>query len=99
MKPGYRNESVVARIASEERIPGTVAERCFRGALQFLAIAAPSKEPLVPWLPVDRAWHTCILHTTDYTDSCEKTFGRYIHHQSTQAGRDGSHVTSYRKAY
>lgn len=29
----------------------------------------------------DQLWHEFILNTQDYSDFCEKTFGKYIHHK------------------
>lgn len=32
---------------------------------------------------IDDMWHTFILFTQDYTDFCQRYFGRYLHHQPT----------------
>ena len=34
----------------------------------------------MPSKAVDEAWHEMILMTRDYTEFCERAFGRYLHH-------------------
>ena len=49
-------------------------------------IATSGQQPghsLVPSELVDYGWHAFILHTVDYTDFCQKTVGRFVHHVPT----------------
>jgi hypothetical protein len=34
---------------------------------------------------VDEVWHQFVLFTTEYTDFCERFFGRYVHHTPNEA--------------
>jgi hypothetical protein len=35
---------------------------------------------------IDEGWHEFIMYTRDYSDFCQKFFGRYIHHQPNIPG-------------
>ena len=59
----------------------------FRGLRQyFLACHAAGRSMVsMPSQVVDDAWHEWILFTREYTDFCDKAFGRYLHHTPAQA--------------
>lgn len=91
--------AVVERIIEDEGVTQEVAERYFNGMRQFLEVAAAADGPVSPSKPVDAAWHAFILHTWDYTQFCEETFGYYLHHQpSTDPSNAHDYVRAYRLA-
>jgi hypothetical protein len=53
--------------------------------LKFLDVCADSSVTVSPPPRVDDAWHTFILFTRDYADYCDRRFGRFIHHEPTEA--------------
>jgi hypothetical protein len=46
----------------------------------FLQLTAFSNERLTPSYIVDLAWHELILFTKYYAETCQRLFGRFIHH-------------------
>jgi hypothetical protein len=72
---------LVARIAGEEALESSLAERIMDQALVFLAASAHhTGGPLSPSELVDVGWHTFILYTREYAEFCNRVAGRFIHH-------------------
>ena len=70
-------------------LPGRIMDQ----ALAFLATCAVSPRRLGPSELVDIGWHTFVLYTRDYAESCDRVAGRFIHHVPEDAGdRDRSAV-------
>lgn len=74
---------LVGRIAKDENMELSLAERIMDQTLAFLALCA--KEPTGQFSPsslVDIGWHTFILYTKAYESFCEKVNdGQLIHHE------------------
>jgi hypothetical protein len=83
-KPDYKNEAVVQRIMAEESVDRATARHWFDEMLVFLDLCAASKHVLSPPEPVDKAWHSFVLHTRDYEDYCNERFGKLVHHQPSE---------------
>jgi hypothetical protein len=95
------NDLVVERIMRDEGVSRDVAERRFKGMLQFLDIAAGATASVAPSKPIDTAWHAFILHTAAYTNYCHERFGFFIHHEPAPAGapsRDDDYLRARRLA-
>lgn len=74
-------DRLVNRIAKDESMELSLAERIMDQALAFLALCA--KDPEGNYSPsplVDIGWHTFILYTKPYADFCMRMNGRFIHH-------------------
>ncbi|MEU1601830.1 glycine-rich domain-containing protein [Micromonospora matsumotoense] len=65
-------------------LPARIADQ----ALAFLGACAVTTESIGPSEMVDIGWHTFILHTRDYADFCERTAGRFIHHEPEPTSDD-----------
>ena len=86
---GYRNDLVIHGFTKRFAIATDEAERIFVEMLRWLWYTA-STEPTDenpeahaiddPLLIIDEMWHDFILVTRDYTQFCDRMFGRYIHH-------------------
>ena len=80
-----RYVAVIRRLARTRRIRRASATRRFVEMLKFLDACAGSGRVLSPPPRVDDAWHVFILFTREYADYCEQRFGRFIHHEPTEA--------------
>ena len=62
-------------------LPSSAEERALLvETMRFLHLVAHHRQTLTPSLPVDLAWHECILFTRYYAQFCTQQFGRFIHH-------------------
>jgi hypothetical protein len=78
----YDMTPIVDRYAEEHDLPSEVAAEHERELKRFLAIKALNPEKRYGMKgPVDELWHTFIIFTEDYTEFCERTYGRYLHHR------------------
>jgi hypothetical protein len=60
------------------------AERALHAFVQWFAVlpSASSNQPVVMVKgPVDRMWHAIILHTSTYTQLCDRFLGYYLDHE------------------
>ncbi|GII78109.1 hypothetical protein Sru01_30910 [Sphaerisporangium rufum] len=99
---------LTSRIAREELVSTTEAERIMTQALAFLqACALNPGAGLVPSEKVDIGWHTFVLYTSEYATFCHRIAGRFIHHRpedepnpgtSAPAERIGATVAALRAA-
>jgi hypothetical protein len=80
-----RYAPVIKRLARDKRIRVRSARKRFAEMLKFLDVCADSSVTVSPPPRVDDAWHTFILFTRDYADYCDRRFGRFIHHEPTEA--------------
>ncbi len=88
----YRNLEALSRFEFQYKIAGAEAELIFEDVLNYLWLTATlddrrQKDPETPDITIwngmvvlDEMWHCFILVTEQYTDFCNKNFGRYIHH-------------------
>ncbi|MDQ0943251.1 hypothetical protein [Streptomyces sp. V1I1] len=74
--------------ADEYGLERGVAERVMDEGLAFLDVMGRTGEALSPSKLVDPAWHTFMLHSTEYTTWCQERYGRYIHHAPNSRYRD-----------
>ena len=63
--------------------------------LRFLHLIAFYNRRLTPSLPVDLAWHECILFTRWYARFCQDKFGRFIHHHP--GGKESENQRNFHK--
>lgn len=69
---------------NEEFVDGAVNEY-----IRFLELhVAYPNTTIVPGKVVDKVWHDHILHTRDYIQFCEKSFGSYFHHDPKDRSSD-----------
>jgi len=55
---------------------------------KFIFLICISDHPLTPSDQIDQVWHLHLLYTRSYwTDFCQKTLGRQIHHGPTKGGK------------
>lgn len=74
-------DRLVNRIAKDEHLDRSLAERIMTDALAFLAACGANPgAALAPSEQVDIGWHTFILYTEPYTEFCRRVAGRFIHH-------------------
>lgn len=78
-------DRLVARLVREHDYDHHMAARIMDQALVFLAACASTAEPLSPSKQVDVGWHTFILYTRDYAEFCQRSAGRFIHHEPTDS--------------
>lgn len=91
----YRNDLVIHGFRKRFAIAADEAEKIFVEMLRWLWYTA-STEPTdenpeahaidEPLLIIDEMWHEFILVTRDYTQFCDRMFGRYIHHAPEPGG-------------
>ncbi|WP_329217737.1 hypothetical protein OG352_16295 [Streptomyces sp. NBC_01485] len=76
-------ETLAAFCASEYGLERCVADRVVDQALALVFVMGTSGDgaSMAPSRQVDPGWHTLILHTGWYADWCERSFGRFLHHQ------------------
>jgi hypothetical protein len=77
----YPMEAIVARYARDEKLSIAAAKEHERELKRFLALVClmPSGTYVMNG-PIDKLWHTFIIHTREYQDFCNKAAGRFIHH-------------------
>jgi hypothetical protein len=77
-------QRMVARIAREEDLDVSSAQRIVNEALGFVkCIADHPGTGLAPSPLVDIGWHTFILYTREYAAFCARHAGVFIHHDPT----------------
>lgn len=77
----YPMETVVSRYAREEDLPLAVAVEHERELKRFLALICLN--PNISYGmkgPIDKLWHTFIVHTREYREFCHRAAGRFIDH-------------------
>ena len=62
--------------------------------IRFLYLIAYSKKKLTPGKTIDLVWHEFVLCTQTYAHFCEKSFGRFIHHDP--GGSDDENQQQFR---
>jgi hypothetical protein len=73
-----------------------------RGLRQYFLACLRSRKKFVamPSQVVDAMWHEFILHTRAYSDWCELTLGRFLHHTPAEAlGGNGKRNDGLRRAW
>jgi len=75
------------RLARENGWSPTYTRRVLDEYRRFLFLAIAAGHPVSPPEAVDEAWHLHLLYTESYwTDLCQDTLGRPIHHSPTRGG-------------
>ena len=83
----YRNDDVIEKFIDEFKVTKEEASEIFSETLKFLYFAhighSIGQNAIITesTLIIDKMWHVFILFTKEYTNFCEKYFGRYLHHQ------------------
>jgi hypothetical protein len=76
----YRNEAVVRRYADDHKVTLELAERTFKGLLQYLAVCGFTGGKRTPAKIIDECWHVFILHLKDYDDFCHTYMRGLVYH-------------------
>lgn len=57
------------------------AERAITNFKRFFFLCGVEDAPIVPTEEVDQVWHEYLLFTTEYHNTCQTLFNRFIHHE------------------
>lgn len=80
-------------VASHQEVTPAYAERMVEQMLVWLKAAADNPGVrLAMDETVDPAWHAFLLHSQQYAEFCDRTFGHYLHHVPPAPGT--SHTTA-----
>ena len=93
--PADRRDQIVRRIARDEHVRRSTAERWFEETLKFLDACANEGAPVSPPRRVDRAWHVFILFTRDYRSYCTARHGVLIHHDPMEKPNSEAYERAY----
>ncbi len=92
----YTHPGLVERLQDKLNLPHEDAQLLFDDTKRFLYLCAISDSPIAPPEMVDEGWHNFILYTADYTQFCQRFFGRMINHfpktRAEKAASDGGIV-------
>lgn len=84
---GYKNEKVIKRFQSMYDLDNGLIHEIFEQVQIFLWISNKMKyeknkvfTQLKAQVLLDEMWHNFILFTKDYTEYCNKYYGRFCHH-------------------
>jgi hypothetical protein len=76
------------RLSRENGWDLSFALRCTEEYKKFIFLTCIASHPLTPSDQVDQVWHLHLLYTESYwTDFCQHTLGRPIHHGPTKGGK------------
>ena len=89
------NPAMVKKISAALGIKEESSHKALCEVLKFLSLIELKKESLTPSLKVDLAWHEFILFTRVYHKYCDKSFGRYIHHNP--GGNEEDNLKKFKK--
>jgi hypothetical protein len=78
-------DKVKRRLVDPKRygVKQDVADRAIMEFKRFFFLTGTEKPPLVPSKAVDIVWHEFLMFTKDYSQSCGRLFGKFIHHEPT----------------
>ena len=86
----YDNPHVVEKFASQHGLELSDSIDIFNETKRWLWFAANADIPSISIYPsmrvIDEMWHVFILFTHDYTEFCNKYFGRFLHHAPNVEG-------------
>ncbi|MBL4686458.1 MAG: hypothetical protein JKY37_17820 [Nannocystaceae bacterium] len=71
---------LVSKLAVACQVDHSGAERLLTEVLRFLELCAASEKSLTPSPRIDGAWHEFVLCTREYSEFCQRRFGRFVHH-------------------
>ena len=77
----YENPDIVARMKKELGLIEEEANLLFDDTKRFLYLTAMYPGTWSPPKKVDKGWHEFLMFTKDYTEFCQRFFGRFIHHE------------------
>jgi len=77
----YQHKPLVNRLQKDLGITEEKAIQIFEDTKRFLFICGTYPGKWSPSREIDEGWHNFIMFTKDYTEFCERFFGRFIHHQ------------------
>jgi hypothetical protein len=70
------------QLTAEHSLSVVEADQIITDTISFLTVcAADPHQPFRPSRQVDLGWHQFILNTRDYAAFCDRTAGRFIHHE------------------
>jgi hypothetical protein len=93
-----RYTPVVGKIAREHRVRRPTARRWFIEMLKFLDVCSQTDSSQAPPVRVDKAWHTFILFTREYSEYCTRRFGSFIHHEPWESSDASAYEFTYLEA-
>ena len=76
----YQHRNLLRRMINKYGWSEPQAKKAFAEMKRFLSAAAVAPKPISPSETVDEIWHNFILFTKDYSEFCNKFFGKFIHH-------------------
>ncbi len=89
--------NVISRYGRDCELSYEDAERHIFELRRFLALCAMNDGPAYGMRgQIDKAWHTFIMFTRDYSEFCQVVGGRFIHHQPNT---DSESRSSSQEAY
>lgn len=97
--PAELRNVLIDRLVREDNVESEVAPVVLNNTLLFLrALAEHADVVLTPSKLVDKAWHQFILHTREYSEYCDRSAGRFIHHEPTAPGQEtvGSALSTFK---
>lgn len=77
----YTNAGVQQTLVDQLQVDPQTAHLRFQEMLTYLDTAVTADAPMSPDPETDLAWHAFILRTREYTEYCNRRFGRYLHHE------------------
>lgn len=83
-------DKIMDRLINHRDIPKEKAEEARDEFRKFMALIHLTDHSVAPTKGADRFWHEFLMHTKDYTNFCQKHFGRFIHHNPSETGADES---------
>jgi hypothetical protein len=82
----YQFDPLIHRMVDKYGWDEVEARVAFEDLKRYLALAATTKEGVVPSPTIDDFWHNFILFTQDYESFCEEYVGHFIHHRPRRRG-------------
>lgn len=88
-------DEVIERYAEDERLDSETAEEHVYELRRYLALCAVNPGHAYGMKgPIDDAWHTFLIFTTQYAEFCDHVGGRFIHHYPRLPDTDTSVLRS-----
>lgn len=81
-------DTLAAYVAKDREVTLPYAEQVMEQTLIWLKACADDPALRVGMSEaVDHGWHAFLLHSQDYTEFCDRTFGGYLHHVPPRPGQ------------
>lgn len=72
----------------KNQVKEETAETAVQEFKRFFFLAGTQNLALVPSRAIDEVWHEFLMFTKDYAESCERLFGKFIHHEPSIGNLD-----------